>query len=126
MDYPSKLLATLHHIAPESIPTPVVVVLTPGVYNSAYYEHSFLAQQMGVELVEGRDLIVRDGYVHMKTTGRLATDRCDLPPSGRRLPGSEDIPQRLDVGCAGPNGRVSGGDESHWRTRLGLALRTIK
>jgi uncharacterized circularly permuted ATP-grasp superfamily protein len=44
------------------------VVLTPGIYNSAYFEHSFLAQQMGVELVEGRDLVVQDGYVHMRTT----------------------------------------------------------
>jgi uncharacterized circularly permuted ATP-grasp superfamily protein len=47
---------------------PTVVVLTPGVYNSAYFEHSFLAQQMGVELVEGRDLVVKDGFVHMRTT----------------------------------------------------------
>jgi uncharacterized circularly permuted ATP-grasp superfamily protein len=48
--------------------SPTVVVLTPGVHNSAYFEHSFLAQQMGVELVEGRDLVVRDGRVHMRTT----------------------------------------------------------
>ncbi len=68
VDYPSQLLATLRNIAPEGIPAPVVVVLTPGVYNSAYYEHSFLAQQMGVELVEGRDLVVSDGYVQMRTT----------------------------------------------------------
>jgi len=64
--YPSKLLATLHHLTAAESPT--VVVLTPGVYNAAYFEHSFLAQQMGVELVEGRDLLVRDGRVVMRTT----------------------------------------------------------
>ena len=68
VDYPSRLLSTLSHLAPECIESPNVVVLTPGVYNSAYYEHSFLAQQMGVELVEGRDLIVKDGFVYMRTT----------------------------------------------------------
>jgi uncharacterized circularly permuted ATP-grasp superfamily protein len=64
--YPSKLLETLQNVSPTASPT--VVVLTPGVHNSAYFEHSFLAQQMGVELVEGRDLVVRDGRVHMRTT----------------------------------------------------------
>ena len=54
--------------APDGIESPRVVVLTPGPYNSAYFEHSFLAQQMGVELVEGRDLVVSDGYVWMRTT----------------------------------------------------------
>lgn len=70
-DYPSQLLETLLHLAPAQIPSPNVVVLTPGIYNSAYYEHSFLAQQMGVELVEGRDLVVADGYLQMKTTKGL-------------------------------------------------------
>lgn len=68
IDYPSKLYATLSQLAPPHVSEPVVVVLTPGIYNSAYYEHSFLAQQMGVELVEGRDLIVQDGSVFMRTT----------------------------------------------------------
>jgi len=68
VDYPSHLLATLEHLAPDAVAHPTVVLLTPGIYNSAYYEHSFLAQQMGVELVEGRDLVVRDGYVCMRTT----------------------------------------------------------
>ena len=67
-DYPSHLRATLEHLAPEGIESPRVVVLTPGPYNSAYFEHSFLAQQMGVELVEGRDLVVSDGFVWMRTT----------------------------------------------------------
>ena len=70
-DYPSQLLETLLHLAPSQLPNPNVVVLTPGIYNSAYYEHSFLAQQMGVELVEGRDLVVADGYLQMRTTKGL-------------------------------------------------------
>ena len=56
-EYPSRLLSTLQSLFPGAIDSPKVVVLTPGIYNSAYYEHSFLAQQMGVELVEGRDLV---------------------------------------------------------------------
>jgi hypothetical protein len=70
-DYPSHLLETLPNLAPPNLPNPTVVVLTPGIYNSAYFEHSFLAQQMGVELVEGRDLVVADGYLQMKTTKGL-------------------------------------------------------
>ena len=67
-DYPSRLLETLRYIAPEGTSAPVVVLLTPGIYNSAYFEHAFLSQQMGIELVEGRDLTVVDGYVMMRTT----------------------------------------------------------
>jgi uncharacterized circularly permuted ATP-grasp superfamily protein len=70
-DYPSHLLETLLNLAPPHLPNPTVVVLTPGIYNSAYFEHSFLAQQMGVELVEGRDLVVIDGYLQMRTTKGL-------------------------------------------------------
>ncbi len=70
-EYPSLLLDMLHAIAPHHATQPTVGLLTPGVYNSAYYEHSYLAQQTGVELVEGRDLVVRDGYVHMRTTRGL-------------------------------------------------------
>ncbi|MEL6581317.1 MAG: circularly permuted type 2 ATP-grasp protein [Cyanobacteria bacterium J06621_12] len=70
-DYPSQLLETLLNLAPPQLPDPMVVVLTPGIYNSAYYEHSFLAQQMGIELVEGRDLVVADGYLQMRTTKGL-------------------------------------------------------
>ena len=68
IDYPSRLYETLRHLAPDHISEPTIVVLTPGIYNSAYYEHSFLAQQMGVELVEGRDLAVKDGFLYMRTT----------------------------------------------------------
>lgn len=70
-DYPSQLLETLLNLAPSQIPDPMVVVLTPGIYNSAYYEHSFLAQQMGIELVEGGDLVVADGFLQMRTTKGL-------------------------------------------------------
>jgi uncharacterized circularly permuted ATP-grasp superfamily protein len=70
-DYASRLLDALLHLAPSGLPDPTVVVLTPGMYNSAYFEHSFLAQQMGVELVEGRDLVVADGYLQMRTTKGL-------------------------------------------------------
>ncbi len=67
-DYPGRLLSMLEDNAPPMAPYPRVVVLTPGVYNSAYFEHSFLARQMGVELVEGRDLVALDGVVNMRTT----------------------------------------------------------
>ncbi len=70
-DYPSQLLSTLLQLAPESISEPMVVLLSPGAFNSAYFEHSFLAQQMGITLVEGRDLVVDDGHVKMRTTKGL-------------------------------------------------------
>jgi len=70
--YPSELLRVLQEVRPRGVATPTVVVLTPGPYNSAYSEHSFLAQQMGVELVEPRDLAVRDGFVWMRTTRGLS------------------------------------------------------
>jgi uncharacterized circularly permuted ATP-grasp superfamily protein len=66
--YPDLLLETLRAVAPAGVNEPTVVVLTPGMYNSAYFEHAFLAQQMGVELVEGQDLFVRDDHVFMRTT----------------------------------------------------------
>ncbi|MDE0426147.1 MAG: circularly permuted type 2 ATP-grasp protein [Candidatus Poribacteria bacterium] len=67
-DYPSHLLNMLRYLVTDRVPSPTVALLTPGIYNSAYFEHSFLAQQMGVELVEGRDLVVMDGFVHARTT----------------------------------------------------------
>ena len=66
--YPDVLLENLRSVAPQGATDPVVVVLTPGMYNSAYFEHAFLAQQMGVELVEGQDLFVQDSAVFMRTT----------------------------------------------------------
>jgi uncharacterized circularly permuted ATP-grasp superfamily protein len=68
-NYPDELLATLDSVAPSTASAdPTVVLLTPGVYNSAYYEHSFLADKLGIELVEGRDLFVKDDLVFMRTT----------------------------------------------------------
>ncbi|HEV2859950.1 MAG TPA: circularly permuted type 2 ATP-grasp protein [Pyrinomonadaceae bacterium] len=69
--YGQALLATLRALAPASRPEPTIVLLTPGVYNSAYFEHAFLARQMGVELVEGRDLLAHDNVVYMRTTAGL-------------------------------------------------------
>jgi len=68
-EYPRLLLDTLLWSAPRASENPVAVVLTPGIHNSAYFEHSFLAREMGAFLVEGRDLIVEDSYVYMRTTG---------------------------------------------------------
>jgi uncharacterized circularly permuted ATP-grasp superfamily protein len=71
-NYPDELLATLKSVSPASASSdPTVVLLTPGVYNSAYYEHSFLADKLGVELVEGRDLVVKNAVVYMRTTEGL-------------------------------------------------------
>lgn len=66
--YPDMLLDNLRSVAPVGVENPTVVVMTPGMYNSAYFEHAFLAQQMGVELVEGKDLFVNDNAVYMRTT----------------------------------------------------------
>lgn len=75
-DYPMRLLEALRYLARDRVEDPRVVVLTPGRFNSAYYEHCYLAQQMGVDLVESQDLTVRDGYVQMRTTGGY--DRVDV------------------------------------------------
>jgi uncharacterized circularly permuted ATP-grasp superfamily protein len=69
--YGQALLATLRSLAPAHADDPTIVLLTPGVYNSAYFEHTFLARQMGIELVEGRDLLVHDNVVYMRTTDGL-------------------------------------------------------
>ncbi|HTY87190.1 MAG TPA: circularly permuted type 2 ATP-grasp protein [Candidatus Acidoferrum sp.] len=70
-NYPQELLKCLRHIAPAGGAEPTVVLLAPGVYNSAYFEHTYLARQMGIEIVEGRDLFVRDSRVFMRTTKGL-------------------------------------------------------
>lgn len=70
-EYPGRLLDTLTNLVPDHVTDPIVALLSPGIYNSAYFEHSFLAQQMGVELVEGRDLLVVDGFLQMQTTKGL-------------------------------------------------------
>ena len=70
-NYAQVLLPTLHSLAPNQRSEPTVALLTPGVYNSAYYEHTFLARQMGIMLIEGRDLLVHDNVVYMRTSGGL-------------------------------------------------------
>jgi uncharacterized circularly permuted ATP-grasp superfamily protein len=67
-DYPHELLTMMRSIAPDGVDDPTCVVMSPGMYNSAYYEHSFLAQSMGIQLVEGRDMFVEKNFVYMKTT----------------------------------------------------------
>jgi uncharacterized circularly permuted ATP-grasp superfamily protein len=67
-NYPGRLRDMLEFLAPDYVTNPRCVLLTPGIYNSAYFEHSFLSQQMGIELVEGRDLVVDDGFICMRTT----------------------------------------------------------
>ncbi|MBV8828672.1 MAG: circularly permuted type 2 ATP-grasp protein [Acidobacteriaceae bacterium] len=74
--YGQVLLSTLRSLAPEGRSTPTIVLLTPGIYNSAYFEHSYLARQMGIELVEGRDLLVHDNFVYMRTT--MGLQRVDV------------------------------------------------
>jgi uncharacterized circularly permuted ATP-grasp superfamily protein len=71
-DYPARLRQALTSVAPAGIDEPTIVLLTPGIYNSAYFEHTLLARRMGVELVEGQDLMVHDNIVYMKTTKGLA------------------------------------------------------
>lgn len=71
MHYGQTLHATLRSLAPEHVSNPTIVLLTPGVYNSVYFEHTYLARQMGVSLVEGRDLLVHDNFVYMRTTSGL-------------------------------------------------------
>ncbi|KAI1691235.1 A circularly permuted ATPgrasp domain-containing protein [Ditylenchus destructor] len=103
---PHLLLETLRASAPPATAEPTVVVLTPGMYNSAYFEHAFLAQQMGVELVEGQDLFVKDNFVYMRTTrGPKRVDviyrRVDddfLDPEG--------VPPDFDPGLRGPDARL--------------------
>jgi uncharacterized circularly permuted ATP-grasp superfamily protein len=75
-DYPAALLDVLKYIAPGGRPDPTVVLLSPGMYNSAYFEHTYLAQRMGIELVEGRDLVVDQNRVFMRTTRGL--ERVDV------------------------------------------------
>jgi uncharacterized circularly permuted ATP-grasp superfamily protein len=103
--YPDLLLDTLRAVSQKGVTDPSVVVLTPGAYNSAYFEHAFLAQQMGVELVEGRDLFVDDGHVYMRTTqGPQKVDviyrRVDddfLDPLAFRKDSMLGVPGLLDV-----------------------------
>ena len=130
-NYPDELLATLKSVAPATARAdPTVVLLTPGVYNSAYYEHSFLADKLGVELVEGRDLFVKDEIVYMRTTQGPQARRRDLPPHRRRLPRSARLPPGFRARRAGPDVGLSGrqrharqrGRHRHRRRQGGLQL----
>ena len=108
-DYPGRLRDMLESMSPAGVESPRVVVLTPGVHNSAYFEHSFLAQQMGVELVEGRDLVVSDGCVWMGTTKGFERvdviyrriDDVFLDPKTFRLDSALGVPGLMDVYRAG-------------------------
>jgi uncharacterized circularly permuted ATP-grasp superfamily protein len=108
-DYPEQLLDTLLQTAPDGVTKPTAVLLTPGIYNSAYFEHSFLAQQMGIELVSGSDLFVKDGYVQMRTThGPARVDviyrRIDddfIDPRAFRADSMLGVPGLMDVYRAG-------------------------
>ncbi len=107
--FPDLLLDNLRSVAPMGVDNPTVVVMTPGMYNSAYFEHAFLAQQMGVELVEGQDLFVNDNAVYMRTTrGPQRVDviyrRIDddyLDPLAFRPDSSLGVPGLLSVYRAG-------------------------
>ena len=108
-DYGERLLAMLQQTAPKDVDAPVAVLLTPGSFNSAYFEHCFLAQQMGIELVCGADLVVKDGYVQMRTTrGTQKVDviyrRIDddfLDPKCFRADSALGVPGLMDVYKAG-------------------------
>jgi len=108
-DYPERLLKMLLSIAPVHVSDPTVVLLTPGMFNSAYFEHAFLAQQMGVKLVEGSDLVVDGGYVYVKTiSGRKRVDviyrRINddfLDPASFRSDSSLGVAGLMDVYRAG-------------------------
>ena len=107
--YPDLLLENLRSVAPQGVDDPTVVLLTPGMYNSAYFEHAFLAQQMGIELVEGQDLFVADRSVYMRTTrGPRRVDviyrRIDddfLDPRAFRADSTLGVPGLLEVYQAG-------------------------
>ncbi|GAB3628658.1 circularly permuted type 2 ATP-grasp protein [Pandoraea terrae] len=107
--YPDLLLDSLRAVAPQGVDDPTVVVMTPGIYNSAYFEHAFLAQQMGIELVEGQDLFVEDNLVFMRTThGPKRVDviyrRVDddfLDPLAFRADSTLGVPGLLSVYRAG-------------------------
>ena len=105
--YPDLLLENLRDASRRpGEETPTVAVLTPGAYNSAYFEHAFLAQQMGVELVEGQDLFVQNDTVYMRTTRGPQRVHVHLPPHRRRLPRPARVPRRTRCsacpGCSPP------------------------
>ena len=108
--YAQDLLEVLRAVAPDDAEgDPTIVLLTPGVYNSAYFEHAFLAKGMGVQLVEGTDLFVDDGFVYMRTTTRPAARARHLPPRRRRLPGPTRFSTGIAARCTWTAGQLSHG-----------------
>jgi uncharacterized circularly permuted ATP-grasp superfamily protein len=128
-DYPSRLLDVLRYAAPQAAERPNVVVLTPGIYNSAYFEHTLLARRMGVELVEARDLIVVENVVYLKTTRglervdviyrRVDDDYLDplyfIPESTLGVPGLMNAYRAGNVGIANAIGTGVGDDKAIYR-----------
>jgi uncharacterized circularly permuted ATP-grasp superfamily protein len=124
--YSQALLATLRALAPQGCAEPNIALLTPGVYNSAYFEHAFLARQMGIELVEGRDLVVHDNFVYMRTTSglrrvdviyrRIDDDFIDpiafRPDSGLGVPGLFNAYRAGNVGMANALGTGAADDKA--------------
>ena len=116
-DYPSKLLAALKASAPSNVADPTVVVLTPGVSNSAYFEHALLARQMGVELVEGRDLVCAGNQVSMRTTdGQQRVDVIYRRIDDEFLDPVHFRPDSV-IGCAGSAQRRAGRPGHHRQRR---------
>ena len=134
-NYPDELLQTLKSVAPPTASAdPTVVLLTPGVYNSAYYEHSFLADKLGVELVEGRDLVDQErNRLHAHDRGPQARRR-HLSPHRRRFPRPAGVPARQLARRARPDGGLSGrqryarqrGRHRHRRRQGGLQLHAAR
>ena len=101
-DYGARLVAAIAgDRAGRAVAEPQIVLLSPGIYNSAYFEHVFLAREMGVPLVEGRDLVVEDDRVFMRTTGGLRAGRRDLSPDQRRFSRSRGVPPDSLLGVPG-------------------------
>ena len=101
-------------LAPDGVDDPSIAVLTPGIFNSAYFEHSFLAQRMGATLVEGGDLVVTDDdRVYMRTIDGLEPVDVDLPPHRRPVPRPRGVPPRLDARRARADAGVEGRQRRH-------------
>ena len=106
-EYGLRLHNAMAEIAPPGVADPQVVVLSPGIFNSAYFEHVFLAREMGVPLVEGRDLTVEGGKVWMRTTAGPGAGAHDLSPDRRRFPRSRRVQSRQHAGRARPDRGVA-------------------
>ena len=131
--YGRLLRETLLELAPGGRSEPCIALLTPGVYNSAFYEHMFLAREIGAELVEGRDLLVNDGFVYMRTTTglrrvdviyrRVDDDFLDPLVFRPRFPsGDSGTPPRLQAGQRRP-GKRSGNGRCRRQKRIRLRAR---